>query len=539
MKRAYTVGIQAIVLSSLCAFLFYELSQQHYNIQSPIFHSPDYADAAVTAGSSPRTHYPQLHTKSHEPGRTVVTTSLPQASSNSLAEDLTFVASVTPETASQTSSSEATVILTTTDNVLFATSSAKSNEGTLETENTEVQQEDASSTEEEQPSKSEDAPAMKNTDRYIQAIMNPYEPIFENTLQCSSPKEGRYEYLRPTSTTSFHIKPKYFFALDLYECADLLPRLLGSIIEAITFLGPANCELSIIEGRSKDGTTEILSGLAPELSRLGTTYHFNTSNINPKAGDGTDRIAALAELRNLALYPLMSQPENYDPATTVVFINDVSLCAEDILELLHQRLAQDAHMTCGMDWIFGGAIFYDVWVSRGINGDQLFEIPQSGTWDYSDNLFWNDRKSRELFDHGKPFQVFACWNGVTAFTAEPLLKRQLRFRRSYEEECYHGEPTLFAKDLWYYGYDRIAVVPSVNVGYSDNESKQVKNSKGTVSNFVAHEEEQGKHKIEWQSKPPPVVKCVPTYQYPQWVPWNEGLEKHHHESEGTWTPSRR
>jgi alpha-1,3-mannosyltransferase len=51
---------------------------------------------------------------------------------------------------------------------------------------------------------------------------------------------------------------------------------------------------------------------------------------------------------------------------------------EDILELIHQRLLQKADMTCAMDWIYGGATFYDVWVSRAMNGDQFFEVPQSG-----------------------------------------------------------------------------------------------------------------------------------------------------------------
>src|SRR2546421_12147992 len=60
-------------------------------------------------------------------------------------------------------------------------------------------------------------------------------------------------------------KPKYFFALDLHECAPLLPRLLGSVIETIRFLGPSNCVLSIVEGRSHDGTYEILHSLSPEL----------------------------------------------------------------------------------------------------------------------------------------------------------------------------------------------------------------------------------------------------------------------------------
>ena len=30
--------------------------------------------------------------------------------------------------------------------------------------------------------------------------------------------------------------------------------------------------------------------------------------------------------------------------------------------------------------------------------------------------------------------------------------------------------------------------------------------------------------IEWASEPPPVVKGVPVYQRPVWVPWDQGLK---------------
>ena len=56
---------------------------------------------------------------------------------------------------------------------------------------------------------------------------------------------------------------RYYFALDLQNCLPVLPQLLGSIVEAIKFLGPTSCALSIVKGNSKDGTAEILSALRP------------------------------------------------------------------------------------------------------------------------------------------------------------------------------------------------------------------------------------------------------------------------------------
>lgn len=41
--------------------------------------------------------------------------------------------------------------------------------------------------------------------------------------------------------------------------------------------------------------------------------------------------------------------------TTVVFIKDVALCKEGVLELVHQRNRQNADMTCAMDWTYMGS----------------------------------------------------------------------------------------------------------------------------------------------------------------------------------------
>jgi alpha-1,3-mannosyltransferase len=380
--------------------------------------------------------------------------------------------------------------------------------------------------------KNGDPELLREAPRYLQAILNPSDTSFPR-LSCPAPTHTRYDYLKPTPSST-PSKPKYFFALDLYTCAPLLPRLLGSIVEAIRFLGPSNCVLSIVEGRSHDGTYEILRSLAPELAAWNITFYFTTNNVDPKAGNGVDRVEALAILRNQALHPLASVPDDYSPDTTVLFINDVALCMEDILELIHQRLLQKADMTCAMDWIYGGATFYDVWVSRALNGDQFFEIPQSGSWEFAENLFWNHPASKERWEAKKPFQVYACWNGATAFTAKPILESTVKFRtvhraKSADEECYMGEPTLFCKDMWHEGYGRIAVVPSVNVGYDDEESVKVKQTHGRTGEWVEREAEMRElgdrdALIQWQSEPPPVVKCVPTYERPLWVPWDQGLK---------------
>lgn len=298
---------------------------------------------------------------------------------------------------------------------------------------------------------------------------------------------------------------------------------MGSIVEAIRFLGPEHCVLSIVEGNSDDGTAEVLEALRSELDALHTPYYFNSSVINPKKGP---RIEKLAELRNLALAPMLD-PQNahlydHETNTTVIFLNDVAVCPDDILELVHQRRFLGADMTCAMDWTYAGKdpTFYDVWVARTLaGGDSFFEIPSDGNWNSAWNLFWNEPTARQLFSAKQPFQVFSCWNGATAFTAKPFLENKIKFRAPREGECMQGEPQLLGKDLWWHGYGKIAVVPTVNLEYSDEKGKQIKDAKGFTSQLVGGEGNEDAI-IDWKISPPEKVKCMPDYAHQYFEMWN-------------------
>jgi alpha-1,3-mannosyltransferase len=75
--------------------------------------------------------------------------------------------------------------------------------------------------------------------------------------------------------------------------------------------------------------------------------------------------------------------------------------------------------------------------------------------------------------------------------------------------------------MWANRYGKIAVVPSVNVEYSDEATRKIKALKGYVARHVANEGDSGR--IEWETKPPEEVKCMPDYQYQTFVDWDEGL----------------
>jgi alpha-1,3-mannosyltransferase len=224
---------------------------------------------------------------------------------------------------------------------------------------------------------------------------------------------------------------------------------MGSVIKVIQFLAPENCALSIVEGNSEDGTDAVLAALKPLLDKRIEVHFLLSNSIAPIYKSGVSRFQKLAELRNLALKPMLQKPERYMDST-VIFLNDVAICPDDILELVHQRVILDADMTCAMDWINPDpAIFYDIYISRAINGDIFFDIPLDGSWARAKELFWNEPETKERFDAKDPFQVFACWNGGVVFTAEPFVKKQVEFRGPRLElgECMKGETELVCKDL--------------------------------------------------------------------------------------------
>ena len=344
-------------------------------------------------------------------------------------------------------------------------------------------------------------------EEHVNGIMDPNDTSFDR-LSCP-PIGPRYESLRAHPSEN---GIKYFFALDLYNCAPILPTLLGAVIKVIQYLGPEFCVLSIVEGRSTDGTDLILQDLRTDVERLGAKYYLGHSDSDPKDGS-QDRIEALARLRNQALEPLIEEPQLYANGSLVIFLNDVVCCADDILELLYQQVLQGADMSCGMDWNDkdNNIVFYDVWVARAINGDTFFEVPQNSEWNFAANLFWNEPTSRRKWEARESFQVFACWNGGVVFRAQPIMDQEITFRRSAEGECVMGEPTLFCKDLWRRGKGKIQVVPTVNFAYTLGEGRKTKDVRGRV-------EEGNDVLIDWRLSPPAMLKCARDWFAPTWIP---------------------
>lgn len=361
----------------------------------------------------------------------------------------------------------------------------------------------------------------------MRAILDPGDATLPK-LECPRLDSSRYQYLRPESLSAGGSQTRYFFALNLRNNLPILPQLLGSILEAIRFLGPEHCALSIVEGNSPDGTAEVLAALEPEFTKLNIRTHLVLNHPLDPLAEENDRFSSLASLRNLAVAPLLADPTRYaDADATIIFVNDVAICADDLLELAHQRRRQGADMACGLDWIGDNPpVFYDAYIARAINGDTFFEIPPGASWARAADLFWNEPVARARYARREPFQVFACWNGAVAFTARPLVEGAVVFRGSRADrgECRHGEPQVFCKDLWFQGYGKIMVVPSVNLEYSVEKGRAIKALKGFASNGAPAEDDElgAEATIEWRP-PPDQVKCMPTFTEQSWRPWNETL----------------
>lgn len=91
--------------------------------------------------------------------------------------------------------------------------------------------------------------------------------------------------------------------------------------------------------------------------------------------------------------------------------------------------------------------FFDVWIARGMTGIHSSKSPKTGAGTLPET-FWNDDKVRARLAAANTWKWFACWHGVTSFTAKPLLDVRIRFRARGPGECFQVEPKLFAKNMW-------------------------------------------------------------------------------------------
>ncbi|THU88363.1 hypothetical protein K435DRAFT_680009 [Dendrothele bispora CBS 962.96] len=275
-------------------------------------------------------------------------------------------------------------------------------------------------------------------------------------------------YLNPPLNRALHPKEpgnhKYFFAINLYNSFDIIPDLFSTLFRVASILGYQNVFVSIYENGSTDQTKALLRIYDALTRAVGMRVTIRTSMRT--RGAFNHRIEYLAEVRNAAFVPLHelrdSQGEYFD---TIIFMNDILPCVDDLLELIYQSRLNSAGITCAADYMYhqdlGAPVFYDNWVARDINGTALENAPFE--------MIFHHPESQERFQQHLPVQVQSCWNGIAVLDPAPFYepKSPVKFRMAkiVDGECSASECSLICNDYWEKGYGRIMMIPRVKLAY--------------------------------------------------------------------------
>ncbi|TFK68150.1 hypothetical protein BDN72DRAFT_769762 [Pluteus cervinus] len=309
---------------------------------------------------------------------------------------------------------------------------------------------------------------MRNTQPfYAQQILERYSSLAGHRWRSSAQNSWWSTFFgddeRAQAVLSTPSEHKYFFAINLYNSFDVIPDMFAALFRVAAILGYHNVYVSIYENGSTDQTKALLRIFDALTRSVGMRITIRTSTRT--RGAFNHRIEYLAEVRNAAFVPLHelrdSENEYFD---TIVFMNDVLPCVDDILELIWQSRRNNAGITCAADYMYhdeiGSPVFYDNWVARDINGTALENAPFERVFHHSES---SQRWQRHL-----PVQVQSCWNGIAVLDPEPFYTPpHLRFRMAkiMEGECSASECSLICNDYWEAGYGRIMMVPRVKLAY--------------------------------------------------------------------------
>jgi alpha-1,3-mannosyltransferase len=266
-------------------------------------------------------------------------------------------------------------------------------------------------------------------DRFVATLHN--KPLYP---QCNLSFQ-RYEALRHGSRSE--VSQTVSIAINLHNSEAIVPAQSTAIMEALAFLQPYHkVYVSLFENGSEDLTRETLADFAAALDALGVDgIWVQTSRLQTSGSH--DRMAMLSEIRNHALRPLIP----YARSGTLISMNDVATCPEDILELIYQRHLQSADAVIGTDWITlddGRTTLYDLWATRGINGELPFlmrgdsglqPVRVGSDW-MRDYWITQQKFVHQRWLDGLPLPIYSGWGGMAAFDAALFTRDRLRFRSS-------------------------------------------------------------------------------------------------------------
>ena len=151
---------------------------------------------------------------------------------------------------------------------------------------------------------------------------------------------------------------KYFFAINLYNSFDVIPDLFSTLFKVAAILGFQNVYVSIYENGSNDQTKALLRIFDALCRSAGLRVQIRTSMRT--RGNFNHRIEYLAEVRNAAFVPLHELRDAHGEVfDTIVFMNDILPCVDDLLELIWQSRSNNAGITCAADYMYHSEL---VWI---------------------------------------------------------------------------------------------------------------------------------------------------------------------------------
>ena len=286
--------------------------------------------------------------------------------------------------------------------------------------------------------------------------------------------------LRPSSVNSAEVRAalglpeghSYFIAILFHDNEGIIPTALGELIKFIFMVQQApgdfgNVFVSIFESGSTDWTVLLLRAFEGDLLGLGVPHRIRFGNEVKQHGQ--NRIHFLAQLRNVALEPMVTGSREWDH---LVYVNDVIFCASSLALLVATRVVERADLACGMDFKIddsGKIMYYDTWVG----------VDMSGTHFMNEAPYVRLSRDRMALSEGRPFQVFSCWGGAVAVSGAAVQQSGLRFRSGGPLECPASECEIFCRDLWSVGRGRILSVPAAQTFYSIGHFEAAR-----VANFI-------------------------------------------------------
>jgi alpha-1,3-mannosyltransferase len=192
---------------------------------------------------------------------------------------------------------------------------------------------------------------------YAQQVLERYSPLIGH----QPPRPSSWFGFAPVDDQQAHLSDvrrdldggdhKYFFAINLYNSFDIIPDLFATLFRVAAILGYQNVYVSIYENGSTDQTKALLRIFDALTRSVGLRVTIRASSRT--RGAFNHRIEYLAEVRNAAFGPLHElREEGNEYFDTVVFMNDVLPCVDDLLELIWQSRRNNAGITCAADYMY-------------------------------------------------------------------------------------------------------------------------------------------------------------------------------------------